>query len=64
LIRPKLLYFITEDWFFCSHRLPLALAAQDDGYDVAVVKLFVGLVSDSSPSILLVGARIYYQKKA
>lgn len=34
--RPKLLYFITEDWVFCSHRLPLALAAQDAGYDVAV----------------------------
>lgn len=35
--RPKLLYFITEDWYFCSHRLPLALAAQGAGYDVAVV---------------------------
>ena len=35
--RPKLLYFITEDWYFCSHRLPLALAAQEAGYDVAVV---------------------------
>lgn len=35
--RPKLIYFITEDWYFCSHRLPLALAAQDAGYDVAVV---------------------------
>ncbi len=34
---PKLLYFITEDWVFCSHRLPLALAAKDAGYDVAVV---------------------------
>jgi glycosyltransferase involved in cell wall biosynthesis len=37
LSRPKLLYFITEDWYFCSHRLPLALAAQAAGYDVAVV---------------------------
>jgi glycosyltransferase involved in cell wall biosynthesis len=37
LSRPKLLYFVTEDWYFCSHRLPLALAAQDAGYDVAVV---------------------------
>ncbi|HHT9146927.1 MAG: glycosyltransferase family 4 protein [Syntrophales bacterium] len=35
--RPKILYFITEDWYFCSHRLPLALAAQDAGYDVAIV---------------------------
>jgi glycosyltransferase involved in cell wall biosynthesis len=37
LSHPKLLYFITEDWVFCSHRLPLALAAKDAGYDVAVV---------------------------
>jgi glycosyltransferase involved in cell wall biosynthesis len=33
----KIIYFITEDWYFCSHRLPLAVAAQDAGYDVAVV---------------------------
>ncbi|MDT8390375.1 MAG: glycosyltransferase family 4 protein [Lentisphaeria bacterium] len=33
----KLLYFITEDWVFCSHRLPLAVAARDSGYDVAVI---------------------------
>jgi len=32
----KVLYFITEDWYFLSHRLPLALAARDAGYDVAV----------------------------
>ena len=35
--RLKLLYFVTEDWYFYSHRLQLALAAQDAGYDVAVV---------------------------
>lgn len=35
--RLKILYFITEDWYFCSHRLPLAIAAKDAGYDVAVV---------------------------
>ncbi|EDM29033.1 alpha-D-QuiNAc alpha-1,3-galactosyltransferase [Lentisphaera araneosa HTCC2155] len=33
----KILYFITEDWVFCSHRLPLAVAAKKAGYDVAVV---------------------------
>jgi len=32
----KILYVITEDWYFHSHRLPLALAARDAGYDVAV----------------------------
>lgn len=35
--RHKIIYFITEDWYFCSHRLPLAVAAQEAGYDVAVV---------------------------
>ena len=33
----KLLFFVTEDWYFCSHRLPLAVAAQNAGYDVCVV---------------------------
>jgi glycosyltransferase involved in cell wall biosynthesis len=32
-----LLLFVTEDWYFCSHRLPLAMAAQAAGYDVSVV---------------------------
>lgn len=35
--RLKLLFFVTEDWYFCSHRLPLALAAKKEGYDVSVV---------------------------
>jgi hypothetical protein len=34
--RPKLLFVVTEDWYFCSHRLPLARAARDDGYEVLV----------------------------
>lgn len=34
---PKLLYFVTEDWYFCSHRLPLAVAARQAGYDVGVI---------------------------
>ncbi len=34
--RPKLLFLVTEDWYFCSHRLPLACAARDAGFDVAV----------------------------
>lgn len=33
----KLLYFVSEDWYFCSHRLPLAVAARDAGYEVVVV---------------------------
>lgn len=34
--RPKLLFLVTEDWYFCSHRLPVARAACDAGFDVAV----------------------------
>lgn len=32
----KLLFIVTEDWYFVSHRLPLAVAAQAAGYEVAV----------------------------
>jgi glycosyltransferase involved in cell wall biosynthesis len=34
--RRKLCFFVTEDWFFVSHRLPLAVAARAAGYDVCV----------------------------
>jgi len=33
----KLLFFVTEDWYFCSHRFELAAAALKDGYQVTVV---------------------------
>ncbi|MEQ1591153.1 MAG: glycosyltransferase family 4 protein [Thiobacillaceae bacterium] len=32
----KLLFVVTEDWYFVSHRLPLAMAAQAAGFDVVV----------------------------
>jgi glycosyltransferase involved in cell wall biosynthesis len=31
-----LLFLISEDWYFCSHRLPIARAARDAGAKVAV----------------------------
>lgn len=34
--RSKILFLITEDWYFCSHRLPIACAARDAGYEVIV----------------------------
>ena len=34
--RPKLLFLVTEDWYFCSHRLPVARAAREDGFAVVV----------------------------
>lgn len=33
----KLLYLITEDWFFCSHFMERAVAAKAAGHDVIVV---------------------------
>jgi glycosyltransferase involved in cell wall biosynthesis len=32
----KLLFVVTEDWYFVSHRFELAVAARQAGYDVAV----------------------------
>jgi glycosyltransferase involved in cell wall biosynthesis len=34
--RRKLIFLVTEDWYFWSHRLPMARAAQAAGFDVAV----------------------------
>jgi len=34
---PRILFFVTEDWVFWSHRLSLAKAAKKDGYEVQVV---------------------------
>lgn len=36
-MKPKLLYLITEDWFFCSHFIERAVAAREAGFDVLVV---------------------------
>ncbi len=32
----KLIFLVTEDWYFWSHRLPMARAARQAGFDVAV----------------------------
>ncbi|HWE72570.1 MAG TPA: glycosyltransferase [Stellaceae bacterium] len=32
----KLIFLVTEDWYFWSHRLPMARAAQQAGFEVAV----------------------------
>jgi glycosyltransferase involved in cell wall biosynthesis len=33
---PRLIYLVTEDWYFMSHRLPMARAARTAGFDVHV----------------------------
>lgn len=35
--QPLLIFFVSEDWYFCSHRLPLAVAAKNSGFNVAVI---------------------------
>jgi glycosyltransferase involved in cell wall biosynthesis len=32
----RVLFVVTEDWYFLSHRLPMAIAARDAGFDVHV----------------------------
>ena len=34
--KPIILYLVTEDWYFWSHRLPIARAARDAGWEVLV----------------------------
>ncbi len=34
--KPRLLFVVNVDWFFLSHRLPIAQAAREAGYDVHV----------------------------
>lgn len=36
-MRPRLVYLVTEDWYFLMHRLPMARAAKAAGYEVHVV---------------------------
>jgi glycosyltransferase involved in cell wall biosynthesis len=39
-LRGRLLFVVTEDWYFVSHRLALAVEARRAGFDVAVVTRF------------------------
>ena len=48
---PRLLYLVTEDWYFASHRLPMARAARDAGFEVHVA----ARVTDHGPAIAAEG---------
>ena len=37
---PKLLFLVNVDWFFLSHRLPIAQAAQKNNIDMTVYAEF------------------------
>ena len=34
--RPRVIYLVTEDWYFMSHRLPMARAARAAGFEIHV----------------------------
>jgi glycosyltransferase involved in cell wall biosynthesis len=38
---PRILYVVTEDWYFLSHRLPMARAAKKAGYEVHVAARYL-----------------------
>ncbi len=40
MLKPKLLFLVTEDWYFVSHRLDLARLARDAGCQVVVAARF------------------------
>ena len=42
----KLFIVVNVDWFFLSHRLPVALAAQEGGWDVTIVTADTGKLKD------------------
>jgi glycosyltransferase involved in cell wall biosynthesis len=38
--KPKILFFVNVDWFFISHRLPIALEAFSKGFEVHIATTF------------------------
>jgi glycosyltransferase involved in cell wall biosynthesis len=52
---PRLLYLVSEDWYFLSHRLPMARAARDAGYEVHVATRVV----DGGAAITAEGFQLY-----
>jgi len=52
--KPKVLFLVTEDWYFCLHRLSLACALRDNGYDVVVATC----VNDHGAQILAEGFKL------
>lgn len=54
--QPKILFFATEDWFICSHWLPLILGAKNVGFEVVVVTR----TNKHKEAILLHGVRVIH----
>jgi len=54
VLMPKLLYLVTEDWFFVSHFLPMARTARAAGFEVVVATR----VRNHAPRIEAEGIRV------
>jgi glycosyltransferase involved in cell wall biosynthesis len=52
----RLLYVVTEDWYFLSHRLPMARAARDAGFEVHVATH----VADDAAAIVAEGFALHH----
>lgn len=50
----KIVYLVSEDWYFCSHRLPLGIATREAGAEVVVATR----VNDHRAQIEAAGVRI------
>lgn len=46
LVNMKLFIIVNVDWFFLSHRLPVAIGAQKSGWDVTIVTADTGKLKD------------------
>lgn len=51
----RILFIVSEDWYFCSHRLEFAKSAVDAGYEVAVATR----VSNHADEIVKAGIKLF-----
>jgi glycosyltransferase involved in cell wall biosynthesis len=54
-VTKKLLFVINVDWFFLSHRLPIALAAQKEGFEVHIATS----ITDKLDVLLAYGFKVH-----
>ena len=45
-MKKKILFFVTEDWYFLSHRIKLAKYLQEKGYQVSVCCKDTGRINE------------------
>jgi len=53
--KKKLLFIVNVDWFFISHRLPIALKALEEGYDVHLICA----ITDQAEYLASLGLRVH-----